>query len=91
MRWHHTARLTPVKRSNKKSSVVGQWPPGKPMQLGPTPFKTGGLYEPGVSFLDAFKHHIPHAVAEFDAPVFELGERAVMGFGRVASQFGVAA
>jgi hypothetical protein len=49
------------------------------------------LNDPGLLGLDAFKHHVPHAVAEFDAPVFELGERAVMGLGGIADQLGVAA
>src|SRR5450830_9231 len=89
MRWCQTSREMAGKRSLKKSSVVGQAPAGSPMQLGPTPLRAGGTKWVADRLLDPLKHHVPHAVAEFDAAVFKLGQRSVMRLGRVAGQFRV--
>ena len=44
---------------------------------------------PARAISDSLKHHIPHAMAQLDATVLKLGQRAVVRLGRVAGQLGV--
>jgi hypothetical protein len=65
--------------------MVSQLPEGKTTREGPTPFNTGKSWAGGdnrmrkPSHSNAVKHHVPHAMPEFESSVFKLGQWPVNG------------